>query len=61
MGSDLKTPMRQGATDEELTGRIRDAWIVRADRYSDLRWERLKTGRYEPQAHKKIEMITLGG
>jgi GTP 3',8-cyclase len=61
-GIDLKTKMRQGAPDEELSEIIRTAWTNRADRYSDLRWERLKSGSgYEPQAHKKIEMITLGG
>jgi cyclic pyranopterin phosphate synthase len=61
-GVDLKTKMREGATDEELSEIIRNAWIARGDRYSDLRWERLKSGaNYEPRDHKKIEMITLGG
>jgi len=61
-GIDLKTKMRQGAPDEELSEIIRTVWTNRADRYSDLRWERLKSGSgYEPRAHKKIEMITLGG
>jgi len=61
-GFDLKSRMRQGATDEELTEIIRTIWGNRGDRYSDLRWERLKSGSgYEPRDHKKIEMITLGG
>jgi len=61
-GIDLKSRMRQGATDEELSEIIRTVWSNRADRYSDLRWETLKSGSgYEPRAHKKIEMITLGG
>jgi len=61
-GFDLKSKMRQGASDEELTEIIRTVWRGRDDRYSDLRWERLKSGSgYEPKAHKKIEMITLGG
>jgi cyclic pyranopterin phosphate synthase len=61
-GVDLKSRMRQGATDEELSEIIRTVWSNRADRYSDLRWETLKSGTgYEPRAHKKIEMITLGG
>ena len=61
-GFDLKSRMRQGATDEELTEIIRTIWSNRADRYSDIRWERLKSGSgYEPRDHKKIEMITLGG
>jgi cyclic pyranopterin phosphate synthase len=61
-GVDLKTKMREGATDEELNEIIRKVWAGRGDRYSDMRWERLKSGgSYEPRAHKKIEMITLGG
>jgi cyclic pyranopterin phosphate synthase len=61
-GFDLKSKMRQGATDEDLLGIIRSVWTDRGDRYSDLRWERLKSGLgYEPKAQKKIEMITLGG
>jgi len=61
-GVDLKSKMRQGATDEELSEIIRKVWGERADRYSDLRWEGMKSGSgYEPKAHKKIEMITLGG
>lgn len=61
-GFDLKSPMRQGASDEELTQSIRSIWLGRSDRYSDLRWERLNsTEGYRPQSHKKIEMITLGG
>jgi len=61
-GFDLKTIMRAGASDEELSDAISQVWGVREDRYSELRWERLQTGAgYEPRAHKKIEMITLGG
>ena len=61
-GFDLKSKMRQGASDEELSQVIQTIWTDRADRYSDLRWERLKSeSGYEPRAHKKIEMITLGG
>jgi cyclic pyranopterin phosphate synthase len=61
-GFDLKSRMRQGASDAELSEIIRAVWGNRGDRYSDLRWERLKSGSpYEPRDHKKIEMITLGG
>ncbi|HET9943963.1 MAG TPA: GTP 3',8-cyclase MoaA, partial [Terriglobia bacterium] len=61
-GFDLKSRIRQGASDEELSEIIRNVWGNRGDRYSDLRWERLKSGAgYEPREHKKIEMITLGG
>ena len=61
-GLDLKAKMRQGASDQELSEIIRSVWTNRGDRYSDLRWEQMKAGTgYEPRAHKKIEMITLGG
>ena len=61
-GVDLKNRMREGASDQELSEIIRGVWLNRGDRYSDVRWERLKSGSgYEPRAHKKIEMITLGG
>ena len=36
-GTDLKTPLRDGETDDQLRDRIRAAWEVRADRYSELR------------------------
>jgi cyclic pyranopterin phosphate synthase len=59
-GFDLKTPMRQGATDEDLQQIIQSIWMGRGDRYSDLRWEALQSGKpYETT--RKIEMITLGG
>ena len=59
-GFDLKSPLRQGETDAQLSERIRSVWMGRGDRYSDLRWEALKSGK-PYQAARKIEMITLGG
>jgi cyclic pyranopterin phosphate synthase len=60
-GFDLKSRMRQGATDEELADLIGAVWSGRVDRYSDVRWEQLRSGKpYQPAA-RKIEMITLGG
>jgi cyclic pyranopterin phosphate synthase len=61
-GFDLKTMMRGGASDEALIQKIGAIWTGRTDRYSDVRWEHLRTGsEYKPESHKKIEMITLGG
>jgi cyclic pyranopterin phosphate synthase len=61
-GFDLKTLMRQGATDEELGAAIGKIWLGRSDRFSDVRWEHLQSGsEYKPESHRKIEMITLGG
>ena len=60
-GFDLKALLRCGVSDEQLIASIANLWAVRIDRYSDLRWEQMRTGTYQPRDHKKIEMITLGG
>lgn len=38
-GHDLKTALRDGASDEQITNLIRSVWSVRDDRYSELRSE----------------------
>jgi len=61
-GHDLKTLIRSGATDDQLLELISSVWINRNDRYSDERLAAMKSPQgYQPQAHHKIEMITLGG
>lgn len=56
-GTDLRTPMREGADDAELLRTIRGAWLGRADRYSEVRDE---LRRVSPET-KKIEMYYIGG
>jgi cyclic pyranopterin phosphate synthase len=60
-GFDLKAMLRSGASGEEIRAQVARIWSARTDRYSDLRWEQLRSGAYEARDHKKIEMITLGG
>ena len=60
-GFDLKGLLRSGASDEKLCETIEKIWSGRSDRYSDLRWQQVQAGGYQPRNHKKIEMITLGG
>ena len=60
-GFDLKSMLRSGASDEEMAEKIRTIWSGRTDRYSDVRWQQVQSGGYQPAEHKKIEMITLGG
>jgi molybdenum cofactor biosynthesis protein A, bacterial len=61
-GFDIKSLLRTGISDDDLNKYINNLWSLRVDRYSDLRWVALQSGAgYEPQQHKKIEMITLGG
>jgi cyclic pyranopterin phosphate synthase len=61
-GHDLKTPLRQGATDEEIMAMISNVWRLRTDRYSDQRLEAINSGSgYRATEHQKLEMISLGG
>jgi GTP 3',8-cyclase len=56
-GTDLRAPLRNGATDTELLELIRTTWQGRGDRYSELR-QSLKNGE---QPLRKIEMYYIGG
>jgi cyclic pyranopterin phosphate synthase len=56
-GTDLRSALRAGCTDEELSERLRAAWSGRDDRYSERR-DALR--RQEHPLHK-IEMHYIGG
>src|SRR5215472_14292832 len=60
-GFDLKNLLRSEASDSEIQIEVGKIWALRDDRYSDLRWQQVLAGGYQPRDHKKIEMITLGG
>jgi GTP 3',8-cyclase len=60
-GFDLKSFIRSGASDDEIRFQVARIWTGRTDRYSDIRWQQVRSGTYETRDHKKIEMITLGG
>ncbi len=61
-GHDIKSMLRSGATDEQLRDKITSIWRARTDRYSEERLEAMKSaGGYQARAHKKLEMIVLGG
>jgi cyclic pyranopterin phosphate synthase len=53
-GFDLKTPLRNGASDEQLLAAIGAIWRQRADRYSELRTA-------ATAALPKVEMSYIGG
>ena len=53
-GHDLRTPLRAGATDQELREMIERVWFVRADRYSEIRSA-------QTAPIRKAEMSLLGG
>ena len=54
VGHDLRTPLRQGATDRELLGLVSGIWQQRKDRYSELRSSL-------PSDGAKVEMSHIGG
>ncbi|MCA9980841.1 MAG: GTP 3',8-cyclase MoaA [Anaerolineales bacterium] len=54
-GTDLRTPLREGASDETLLGLIGGVWQRRKDRYSELRTSFTKI------PAKRAEMYRLGG
>jgi GTP 3',8-cyclase len=60
-GFDLKSLIRSGVSDDEIRAQVAKIWTGRTDRYSDKRWQQVRSGTYEARDHKKIEMITLGG
>ena len=53
-GLDLLTPMREGASDDDLLTLIESCWINREDRYSEIRTE-------SSTAHTRVEMSFIGG
>jgi cyclic pyranopterin phosphate synthase len=53
-GHDLRGPLRAGATDEQIAGRLRSIWSGRGDRYSELR------SAATPR-RARVEMSHIGG
>jgi cyclic pyranopterin phosphate synthase len=61
-GHDLRALLRGGSADEEIETLVRGVWRARSDRYSEERWNTIRSEReYRPEEHKKLEMISLGG
>lgn len=54
IGTDLREPLRAGASDDELRALVTEVWRARADRYSELR-------RAGTRSLPKIEMSYIGG
>lgn len=55
VGTDLRAPLRAGASDDELAAIVRGLWRHRADRYSEIR-----SSLTEPR-EQKVEMYHIGG
>ena len=58
LGTDLRTPLREDATDDDLLDLLRRVWRVRDDRYSALRSAATPD---LPDAGPRIEMSYIGG
>ena len=54
-GTDLRTPLRSDATDEEIEEIVRGIWSGRDDRYSEIRTT------FTDEPRKKVEMYHIGG
>ena len=54
-GYDLRAPLRDGASDDELAAILTGIWAARGDNYSELR------GRQQADPARKVEMSYIGG
>ncbi len=59
-GEDLKTPLRAGASDDELRARIAGVWSKRRDRYSEQRSANTELPG-AARGRPRIEMYQIGG
>ncbi|MBI1278359.1 MAG: GTP 3',8-cyclase MoaA [Anaerolineaceae bacterium] len=55
-GTDLRAPLRDGASDDEIEQIIRSTWGSRIDRYSELRFDQT-----DEEREQKVEMYHIGG
>jgi cyclic pyranopterin phosphate synthase len=54
LGSDLRGPLRAGASDAELIALMQNVWRGRADRYSEIRGAAMRDA-------DRVEMYRMGG
>ena len=59
LGRELRAPLRDGVTDDELSDLVRRFWGIRTDRYSELRASLERNGGIGSK--QKIEMYAIGG
>jgi cyclic pyranopterin phosphate synthase len=55
-GTDLRAPLRAGATDDEIEGLVRGIWGKRTDHYSEIR-----TSLTDRDQRDKVQMFHIGG
>jgi len=54
IGTDLRGPLREGASDADLVGLLQRVWRNRADRYSEVRGQAITE-------RERVEMYRMGG
>jgi GTP 3',8-cyclase len=60
-GTDLRAPLRAGASDADLVGLLQNVWRNRQDRYSELRGRLLEAKPAEDEKKERVEMYRMGG
>ncbi|MCZ6825854.1 MAG: GTP 3',8-cyclase MoaA, partial [Gemmatimonadetes bacterium] len=53
-GHDFRSPLRQGKSDAEISELLRNLWMARQDRYSEIRTS-------ETVSWPKVQMFRIGG
>jgi GTP 3',8-cyclase len=60
-GTDLRTPLRAGASDADLVGLLQNVWRNREDRYSEIRGKVLERKAVDGDQTERVEMYRMGG
>jgi cyclic pyranopterin phosphate synthase len=60
-GTDLRAPLRAGASDADLVGLLQNVWRHRQDRYSELRGKLLEAKPADGEQKDRVEMYRMGG
>jgi GTP 3',8-cyclase len=60
-GTDLRNPLRAGASDADLVGLLQNVWRNREDRYSEIRGKVLERKAVDGDHVERVEMYRMGG
>ncbi|HUQ53935.1 MAG TPA: GTP 3',8-cyclase MoaA [Gammaproteobacteria bacterium] len=60
-GTELRTPLRSGASDADLVGLLQNVWRNRTDRYSEIRGRLLEHKPEGVEKPERVEMYRMGG
>ncbi len=61
MGTELRTPLRSGASDADLVGLLQNVWRNRQDRYSEIRGRLIEHKPEGAEKPERVEMYRMGG